>query len=281
MAVDPRFYVVHVIYFTLGAILFGFFAAAHRKETLQNGWGITPRLVWLTCICCSSFGFLIVQLDPVGAIGIFSDPWQLFVGAVDASLLVGSVCASIYMYLLVSYKGDSLPMVTYIWLGSNVGALSIVFVLALTEAITDNMFWNVLTLYVIVLQEVCIFLGLSIAIFKITRVLRSQLTDYRKHIRKLWIIMACSTAIIVAAIVNQTLGITTPAKAWGMRTPVTDLETFQFKLITADLLTIVAHATLLFMTRPMSNREPPTRVVRVTEASEVSQDSRAIRVNVE
>lgn len=283
-AVDPLFYVVQVIYFTLAAILFGLFAIAHRKETVQNGWALSPRFMWLSCLCCSSSGFLIVQIDPVGALGIFSDPWQLFVGKVDATLLVGSVCASIYMYVLIDYKRDSIPLlVTHVWLASNVGAFLLIFSFALTGAITDNNLWFVLCVLLLMLQEVFIFLGIVISVSKATRLLNSlgPVSDYRKQIRKLWLFLLSATIVIVAALINQ--GWSLPAnfvEQWGKPVPITRWEVFQFRLVAGDLTSLLGHMILLYMLRPPKSQPqltPPSRISRIiTRLPEPTQGAQAV-----
>lgn len=270
MAVDPRYYVSHAIYFTLGAVLFGFFLFNLRKEVLLHGWSLAPRCVWLSCLCCSSFGFVIIQLDPVGAMGMFSDPWQIFLGITDATLLVGSVCASSYIYLLISLRSDSIPLfLARIWVACNVGAFVIIFVLSLTTAILNDMFWIVIGFYVLAIQEVCIFLGLAFMTYRTTKVLSSvkQVTDYGTQLRKIWTVSICGTILIASAIANQLAGLPKISVAWNLPVPISELDTFQFRLIAADLMTLIAHMLLLLLVRPATAQKSSSPVVRLTDAS--------------
>lgn len=272
MFVDPRFYVVHVIFFTLGAVLFGIFAHALRKEVSQHKWTLAPRTIWLSCLCCSSFGYLIIQIDPVGAMGIFSDPWQMFVGQIDASLLVVSVCASAYMYLLVSYKRNAMPvLVTHGWVGANVASVLAISIFALAGATTNNSFWIAMCMLVLGLQEICLYTGLVITVFKTIRVLNSmqQITDYSKQIRKLWFLLVAGTMLIGGAMANQVINLRIPIDSWGVPIPVTALGSFRFSLIFADLTTLISHLLLAsLMLRPSNNKNnsrdsEPKRMVRL------------------
>lgn len=255
--VSAYFYVVQVIYFTLAATLFGIFAHFFRKEVQLNGWGLTPRWIRSFCLLCSSFGFLVVHLDSFGALGFYSDPWQLAVGHITASMLVGSVCASLYMYVLISFKGETVPLVVIrLWVASNMGGFVIVFILSMLVTFTNNYFWSFLGSCTLMLQEIFLYFGFLIIVHKTTQMLRAmtQTTDYGTQIRKLWKSWIFASIVIAVALTNQSLNVRAKAK-WGAPVPVTNYSVFEGKMILPDLILLAGHLVLLFMLRPPSNNK--------------------------
>jgi len=254
--VSPYYYVVQVIYFTCAATLFGIFAHFFRKEVQLNGWGLTPRWIRSFCLLCSSFGFLVVHLDSFGALGFYSDPWQLAVGHITASMLVGSVCASLYMYVLISFKGETVPLVVIrLWVGSNMGGFVIVFILSMLVTFTNNYFWSFLGSCTLMLQEIFLYFGFLIIVHKTTQMLRAmtQTTDYGTQIRKLWKSWIFASIVIAVALTNQSLNVRAKAK-WGAPVPDTNYRVFEGKMILPDLIILAGHLVLLFMLRPPSNK---------------------------
>lgn len=254
-AVSPYFYVIQALYFTLGAILLGIFANFLRNEVQLNGWGLTPRLVRSLCLVCSSLGFVIVQLDTFGALGMYSDPWQLALGHIDGSLLIGAVCSSLYLYVLISFKAESVPLVVVrIWIASNVGGLLIVFGNSMFLGATGNMFWSYLCTVTLLVQEILLYMGFLIVVCRTTRVLKAMghTMDYKAQIYKLWKVMFCAACVFTLAFAIQTPKLGTVF--WGNPVPVSNLEEFKFALMVPDLVLLAGHLVVLFMLRPPKSR---------------------------
>lgn len=248
---DIWFYVVQVIYFTCAATLFGIFANYLRKEVQQSGWGLTPKLIRSICLVCSSTGYLMIHLDTFGALGIYSDAWQYFVSHITASMLVGSVCASLYMYVLISFKGESVPLfVIRLWVASNVGGFLIVLVASIILVSTDIIFWSFICSSTLMMQEILLYFGFLIIVYKTTQLLSTmtQTTDYGAQIRKLWKSWFFASCVIAVALANQSLQLRGKAK-WAP-VPVTNHELFEARMILGDLIFLAGHLVLLFMLRP-------------------------------
>lgn len=285
MAVDPLFYIPHVIYFTLGAILFGFFAQALRAEIDQRGWMISPRSLWISCMCCSSFGFLVVQLDPVGALGLFSEPWQIFLRQTDGTMLLVSFCSAIYMYVIVSYtkyKAKVPRVFAGVWAASNVASLFLVFVSELIGAITNNIFWFGIGMLTVILHELIIFLGMLISVHQVMKLLQdleAKGSSFQLQRRKLNIVRGVTTVLAVISIANLifTGNISNQLMGWGQPVPVLKLDNFDFNLVQLDLMCVLAHACLLYiLRRPRDDDSRSTS--RITERISQLPDISSITV---
>lgn len=252
------YYALHGIYFVLAVVLCGLFLHSLYVEVKEHGWVVSPRFVWCASLCLSSFVFWLIQIDPVGALGVYTEEWVDFIGVFDGVLILNSVCAAVYMYLRICYlqfKSDVPLLLTRSWVASSVVASVLVFIFTLTGAITSNYFWIALAVVVITVQEFLIIVSLLRSLHGVIKLLR-QIEEqtginYRAQRRKLEIIRALALVVAGATIVNQIISMNMIGglSSWGQPFPRVSLEEFSITPFFAGSSALVTHAILYFMLR--------------------------------
>jgi len=272
VVVDPTCYIPHILFFCCGAIFFGLFLNALLSEHAEHGWVTSPRMVWFSSLTLSSFVFVLLQVDPYTALGIFPIGWQHFLAWFQTSLLITSVGATLYMFLIILYCRHQLlvpVLITRLYIFANIAANVFVFLISMVGAVTNNSFWFSVTGWAIVIQELAIFFGYTAALTKVDWLLaeleRDGL-DFKAQRRKLAILRFSTAALCLAAIASQLSGAYTPLRMeWGAPVEPFDVRIFRIELMFGDFLSLIAMLILYY-----TLRRPKMARVKTTDSPAVA-----------
>lgn len=274
-AVNPGYYLAQLIVFPISVVLFGAFLYVLGIEIASHGYVLSARFVWLACLCVSSSFFCIMLLDPSSALGILPPQWRRCVGYVANSLLLNSAISTFYMYMVVlsaRHMTKVSSLFTNVWIFSNALATSLNSLSGLIGGITDNAFWFGICATIVSSQEVVIAGIVNVSSHKMDALFRElELTlgaNFGAQRRKLWIIRIIGTLLIIIDITNSILPddsdfhyLSEPGP-----TPGLNYEEFDATPTIGQVLTIVAHAAMLYaLQRPTG--QPTAGIVSLDRAS--------------
>lgn len=273
-----------LINFPISAIIFGICANNLWREVETSGWVLSARCVWFSCLVVSTFTFLILQLDPSATLGIFHPTWRAFVAFFDTSLVINTVHATLYMYLIVLSKRhlQQVPRLhTYLWIGVNIVSTVFIVTVSLVGAITDNHFWFAIGLVGLVTQELFLLVANNVNLFRVSQLFieleATTHVSYSVQRRKLLILRVVFNVLAVTTIVASLLVKNAGLEAlWSPeKIPVIsyDPETFDIFYLMPDWLTISTHMMLMYaMRKPAASKSSAGAVVNLSLGS-ASSDS--------
>lgn len=256
----------------------GVFLQMLQAEVAQAGdWKVSPRKIYFVTLCVATSVFVLLQIDPYTALGIYPIQWQTFLGWFGTSLLVSAVCAALYLFVLVLYGQHHLEVpscLTYSYFIANAAGITLVFISSMIGATTDNQFWFSITGWMIIIQELVITIGQTWSLTKVDLVLKSLEKngfDYRTQRRKLLVFRIAIVAICIAAVTNQLTGVYSPLRlTYGVHIKDLDLSACNINVIAGDFLSLVAMAVLWNTFRRPSNANSNSHKTERLDASKLS-----------
>lgn len=276
----PLVYVFQLVPFVWGSVLFGTFLYALRSEFLLNGFLVTPRFFWCSCLCVSSFIFILLQLDPLGALDMYPPPLIKFLEWVGTSLLLDSVSCALYLYLIVLYQQHlaQVPRLLFLmWSGINLTATFLVLLVCVIGSASNNYFWYGICIVIVIVHELLIAVLLNVSLSKITSILKTMSSDgsndpiFKAAIRKIRFVRLVCTSILCFVLGHQLFGSESFLEllAWGQPIPAYPIGEFVLDFWIPPILLCAVHTLLLYTLR-RPQQKPSTRVDRIDPSTHVS-----------
>jgi len=274
VSAHPAFFASQVVFFVWGAILLGFFVKCLVDEVTLKGWH-TSRTAWSCFLCVSSTIFVIDQLDPRTALGLYPPQALKLIEWSALIALTQSIAFAGYVYMAAMYQrnmGSVPPFLRNFWFCFNVVFSVTHLVLGIIGSATDTSLWYGISETLLVIQEIAITTVLNVSIYKLSTYLRQlsqeinviggTATNYSTALRKMFSVGVYITAITTAACIFE---LAAPGHAVdNLSRPNAPIlyvtATFSGQSLIYPVLACFLHSLLLYMIRrPQPKSEKNTK----------------------
>lgn len=269
MQIDPAFYVCQIVFFVWAAVLLGCFIKAVIDEVAihgwtRSGWFLSPRIIWLLCLCTTAGLFMVTQFDPRGALGIFNTPILKFVEWMTLVSLLVSIALTAYMYLIVMFRQNmnSMPKkARNFWFGLNLSFIFVHMIVSLIGSIGNNSRWYTADSVLLLVHEAILICVLYFACHKLAQGLRKQTNDvnaigdssnFNAALRKLCLVRIISIVVYAFATAFQLFipsGLIDKLASPSATTELTPYQAYRFSpaLLVTPILELGLLSFLLYM----------------------------------
>lgn len=170
------YYPPQIVYFVCSAVLAGPIFYWFYFETRDNS--LSPRWLWLLCLCFGASSLMFHAVDPWGMLGIFPFLFVKFIDYLSMFLLLQCIACAAYLYLVLFFRQVKTHTPKYLkplWLSFNVTIFTLETLSLTLACATDNLFWlGVLDSILVPVQDLLFFFIWNLNIMKIMQHLNAK-----------------------------------------------------------------------------------------------------------
>jgi len=214
MEINPLWYAYQVVFFVLGAVIFGYVLRCMISEAANGLRSI--RFAWAICLCISSGLFVLLFLDPRGALGLYPFPVIKLIEWAEILSLDNSLAFAGYTYMVAAYRRNRKSVPEYVRTCSIVGSILgtlVHVVLSVVGAATGNLYWFGVDAVVLVIQECLQLLVINVTLHTLSAYLKSLTqekstlgvvgTDFNSTLKKMMRVRVMSGLSVACGILIQ------------------------------------------------------------------------------